>query len=72
MITYLCSLLDDDERFFDIWLMFHSADVCEFPIIPDRGEEYSNIYNWFKFCFRQYETEMSLERSLREDENKTK
>jgi len=37
-----------------------------------RGEEYSNIYNWFKFCFRQYETEMSLERSLREDENKTK
>ena len=69
IIIYLCSLLDDDERFFDIWLMFNSDDFREFPIIPDRGEEYSNnIYSWFKFCFRQYETEMSLERSLREAE----
>jgi len=49
--------------------MFHSDDFREFPIIPGRGEENSNnIYSWFKFWFRHNETEMSLERSLREAE----
>ena len=47
--VYLYSLLDDDECFFDIWLMFHSDDFREIPIIPDRGEEYSNnMYSCFK------------------------
>jgi len=25
----------DDEMYFDIWLMIHSVDFREFPIIPD-------------------------------------
>jgi len=35
--TYSLDSKDDDERYFDIWLMIRSDDFREFPIIPDRG-----------------------------------
>ena len=52
--------------------MIRSDDFREFPIIPDRGEGYSNnIYSWFKYWFRQYDNEMAPEMLLRLAENKT-
>jgi len=40
--------IDDEERYFDIWLMIHADDFREFPVIPDRDVvRKNNTYNWF-------------------------
>jgi len=64
---YLCSLDgedDDDERYFETWIMNRPYKFREFPIIPDRGEVWwyrYNIYNWFKSEFRQYDDRITVE-----------
>jgi len=58
---------DDDDDDFDIWLMIHSVDFREFPIIPDRDVvRKNNIYNWFKCWFRRYKDRIVMEIMMRQ------
>jgi len=60
---------DDDERYFDIWLMIHADDFREFPIIPDSDRDVvrkNNIYNWFRYWFRRYKEIIVLDMMIRQ------
>ena len=60
---------DDDDDDFDIWLMIHSVDFREFPIIPDPDRDVvrkTNIYNWFKCWFRRFKERIVLEMMIRQ------
>ena len=52
--------------------MIHADDFCEFPIIPDSdvvSRNYNNIYNWFKYWFRQYREYLVNENELTKCQN---
>jgi len=51
---------------FDSWLMIHSFDFREFPVIPDRDVVRKNIYNWFKYWLRRHMLRIVLEMMIRQ------
>jgi len=59
--------IDDEERYFDIWLITDADDFREFPIIPDRYVVRKNkIYYWFRYWFRRYKERIVLDMMIRQ------